>query len=180
MLILQNNYSTLLLLELLFPHLGAPTSSQRKEPESQGRRTRPSCIRTSEKVNSCLAAALHKKSGWLPQIGLPQEGTPTCWAQRSLFVQNPWQLGEQDMRRRSRQEHRLTLVMCGTILVAPLYLEQEVRIDEEEGQQLAAGTGVVARPGFVARAGDRRLFTGAASLVRIFLLPPTKGYSLES
>jgi PDZ domain-containing secreted protein len=71
--------------------------------------------------------------------------------------------------------------MCGTILIAPsLYLEQEVRIDEQEGQQLAAGTGVVARPGFVGRAGDRRLFTGAASLVRIFLLPPTKGYSLGS
>ena len=58
--------------------------------------------------------------------------------------------------------------MCGTILVVSLYLEQEVRIDEEEGQQLAAGTGVVTRPGLVARAGDRRLLAGAASLVRIF------------
>jgi hypothetical protein len=67
------------------------------------------------------------------------------------------------------------LVMCGTILGAQsLYLEQEVRNDEERGRQLAAGAGVVARPGLVARAGDRRLFTGAASLVRIFLLPPTK------
>ncbi len=68
--------------------------------------------------------------------------------------------------------------MCGTISGASLYLEQGVRIDEEEGQQLAAGTGVVARPAFVARAGDRRLLTGAASLVRIFLLPTRA--SLES
>jgi hypothetical protein len=67
------------------------------------------------------------------------------------------------------------LVMCGTILGAQsLYLEQEVRNDEGEGQQLAAGAGVVTRPGLVARAGDRRLFTGAASLVRIFLLPITR------
>ncbi len=71
--------------------------------------------------------------------------------------------------------------MWGTSLVAPsLYLEQEVRTDEQEDRQLAAGTGVVARPGFVARAGDRPLFTGVASLVRIFLLPTTKGYSLGS
>src|SRR5918998_6867926 len=77
------------------------------------------------------------------------------------------------MRIRLHQERGLILVMCGTILVVSMYLEQEVRTDEGEGQQLAAGTGVVARPGFVARAGDRRLFTGAASLVRIFLLPPT-------
>ena len=47
--------------------------------------------------------------------------------------------------------------MCDTMLVISLYLEQEVRIDEEEGRQLAAGTGVMARPAFVARAGDRRL-----------------------
>ena len=68
--------------------------------------------------------------------------------------------------------------MWGTMLVAPsLYLEQEVTGNVQEDRQLAAGTGVVARPGFDARAGDRRLFTGAASLVRIFLLPPTKGYS---
>jgi hypothetical protein len=39
--------------------------------------------------------------------------------------------------------------MCDTILVISLYLEQEVRIDEQEGQQLAAGTGVVARPGLL-------------------------------
>jgi hypothetical protein len=70
-----------------------------------------------------------------------------------------------------RQEHGLTLVMCGTILLAPLYLEQEVRTDEGESQQVAAGAGVVARPGLVARAGDRRLLAGVASLVRIFLLP---------
>jgi hypothetical protein len=69
--------------------------------------------------------------------------------------------------------------MCDTILVISLYLEQEVRTDEREGRQLAAGTGVMARPAFVARAGDRRLLTGAASLVRIFLLPPTKGFSRE-
>jgi hypothetical protein len=49
-----------------------------------------------------------------------------------------------------------------------MYLEQEVRNDEGEGQQVATSTGVVARPGLVARAGDRRLLTGAASLVRIF------------
>ena len=64
--------------------------------------------------------------------------------------------------------------MCGTILVVSMYLEQEVRTDEGEGQQVAAGAGVVARPGLVARAGDRRLLTGAASLVRIFLLPITR------
>jgi hypothetical protein len=53
----------------------------------------------------------------------------------------------------------------------PLYLVLEVRAVVQEGLQLAASTGVMARPGFVARAGDRRLLTGAASLVRIFLLP---------
>jgi hypothetical protein len=68
--------------------------------------------------------------------------------------------------------------MCGTTLVVSMYLEQEVRTDEGEGQQVATGAGVVARPGLVARAGDRRLLTGAASLVRIFLLP-TGGYSRE-
>ena len=36
--------------------------------------------------------------------------------------------------------------------------------DEEEDLQLAPNAGVVARPAFVARAGDRRLPTGAASL----------------
>src|SRR3712207_2282282 len=69
--------------------------------------------------------------------------------------------------------------MCDTILVASLYLEQEVRTDEGEGRHLAAGIGVVARPGLVARAGDRRLLTGAASLVRIFLLPPTSRATLS-
>ena len=78
------------------------------------------------------------------------------------------------MRIRRLQERSLVLVMCDTMLVAPLYLEQEVRTDEEGGRQLAAGTGVVARPGLVARAGDRPLLTGAASLVRIFLLPSTR------
>jgi hypothetical protein len=54
------------------------------------------------------------------------------------------------------QERGLVLVIEGTILVAPpLYLEREVRTDVQEGRQLAAGTGVVARPAFVARAGDR-------------------------
>jgi hypothetical protein len=61
--------------------------------------------------------------------------------------------------------------MSATISVLSLYLEQEVRNDAEKGPQLAAGTGVVTRSEFVARAGDRRLFTGAASLARIFLLP---------
>jgi hypothetical protein len=69
------------------------------------------------------------------------------------------------------QERGPALVICGTMLIVSLYLEQEVRNDEEEGQQLAASLGVVARPGFVARAGDHRLLTGAASLARIFLLP---------
>src|SRR5918993_2080907 len=41
--------------------------------------------------------------------------------------------------------------------------------DEEEGLQLAPNAVVVARSAFVARAGDRRLFTGAASSARIFL-----------
>ena len=69
--------------------------------------------------------------------------------------------------------------MCGTVLVASsLYLEQEVRTDEGEGQQVATSTGVVTRPGLVARASDRRLLTGAALLARIFLLL-TKGYSRE-
>src|SRR5215216_4707002 len=64
--------------------------------------------------------------------------------------------------------------MCATILFVSLYLDKEVRADVQEDRQLAASTGVVARPGFVARAGDRRLLTGAASLVRIFLLSPTR------
>jgi hypothetical protein len=37
-----------------------------------------------------------------------------------------------------------------------LYLAKEVRNDEKAFPQLAASTGVMARPGFVARAGDRR------------------------
>ena len=83
-------------------------------------------------------------------------------------------MGQQDIRTRLHQERGFVLVMCGTILVALLYLEQEVRTDEGEGRHLAAGAGVVTRPGLVARAGDRRLLTGAASLVRIFLLPPSR------
>ena len=47
-------------------------------------------------------------------------------------------------------------VMCATILFVSLYLEQEVRTDEEEDRQLATSTGAMARPGFVARVGDRR------------------------
>src|SRR5215212_3222914 len=78
------------------------------------------------------------------------------------------------MRWSRQHEHGLILVTCGTILVVSMYLEQEVRTDEGEGQQVAAGAGVVTRPGLVARAGDRRLLTGAASLVRIFLLPITR------
>jgi hypothetical protein len=69
------------------------------------------------------------------------------------------------------QERGLVLVICGIMLIVSLYLEQEVRDDEEEGQQLAAGTGVVARPRLVARAGDRRLLAGAASPARIYLRP---------
>jgi hypothetical protein len=43
--------------------------------------------------------------------------------------------GEQGMRRCACTKSAVSvLVMCGTMLVAPsLYLEQEVRIDEEEG-----------------------------------------------
>jgi hypothetical protein len=47
--------------------------------------------------------------------------------------------------------------------------EEEVRTDVQKGRQLAAGTtGVVARPELVARADDRRLLAGAASLAQIF------------
>jgi hypothetical protein len=49
-----------------------------------------------------------------------------------------------------------------------LPLKEEVRTDVHKGRQLAAGTGVVARPELVARADDRRLLAGAASLARIF------------
>ena len=38
---------------------------------------------------------------------------------------------------------------------ATLYLEWEVKADEEEDIQLATSLGVVTRPGFLARAGDR-------------------------
>jgi hypothetical protein len=69
------------------------------------------------------------------------------------------------------QQSGPVLVMCDTILIVSLYLEWEVRNDEEEGRQLAASAGVVARPGFVARAGDRRLLKGAASPARIYLRP---------
>jgi hypothetical protein len=48
------------------------------------------------------------------------------------------------------------LVMRDTIVMESLYLSWEVRNDEEATPQLAASTGVMARPGFVARAGDRR------------------------
>jgi hypothetical protein len=53
------------------------------------------------------------------------------------------------MRIRRLQERGLVLVMCGTILAVSLYLEWEVRTDEGEGRHLAAGAGVVARPGLV-------------------------------
>ena len=53
-------------------------------------------------------------------------------------------------------------------LSASLYHEWEVRADEEKDRQLAPSLGVVARSGFLARAGDRRLLTGGASPVRIF------------
>jgi hypothetical protein len=54
--------------------------------------------------------------------------------------------------KRRCEERGLVLVICGAILVASLYLEKEVRNDEEEGQQLATSPGVVTRAGFVARA----------------------------
>ena len=66
----------------------------------------------------------------------------------------------QHSRYRSTTRSRSALVvmaMSVAITVLPLYLEQEVRNDAEKGLQLAAGTGVVTRPEFVARAGDRRL-----------------------
>ena len=53
-------------------------------------------------------------------------------------------------------------------LSASLYLEWEVRADEKEDRQLTPSPGVVARSGFGARAGDRRLLTGGASPVRMF------------
>jgi hypothetical protein len=61
--------------------------------------------------------------------------------------------------------------MCDTILVVSLHLEQEVRTDEGEGpltsrRRWRCGT----TRACVARAGDRRLLAGAASLARIFLL----------
>ena len=61
--------------------------------------------------------------------------------------------------------------MCDTILVFSLYLEREVRTDEGEGRQLAAGTGVMARPAFVVRAGDRRLLTERLRLSEYFRYP---------
>ena len=64
------------------------------------------------------------------------------------------------MRIRRLQERRLGFSNVWYNINVSLYLEQEVRIDEGRGRQLAAGTGVVTRPGLVARAGDRRLLTG--------------------
>ena len=62
------------------------------------------------------------------------------------------------------------LVICDTILLVSLHLEQEVRTDGEDRLKTAADAGVVARPEFVARADDRRLLIGAASSARIFFV----------
>jgi hypothetical protein len=43
------------------------------------------------------------------------------------------------------------------------------RTDEEEGLQIVAGADDMARSAFAVWAGDRRLFTGAASPARVFL-----------
>ena len=47
-------------------------------------------------------------------------------------------------------------VMRDTIISVSLYLGWEVKNDEEATPQLATSTGVMARSGFVAWAGDRR------------------------
>ena len=60
------------------------------------------------------------------------------------------------------------MVIHDTMLLVSLHLQQEVRTDGEDRLTTAANAGVVARPGFVARADDRRLLTGAASSARIF------------
>ena len=59
------------------------------------------------------------------------------------------------------------MVIHDTMLLVSLHLQQEVRTDGEDRLTTAANAGVVARPGFVARADDRRLLTGAASSARI-------------
>src|SRR5215204_1566249 len=66
---------------------------------------------------------------------------------------------EQKKAMRRHQEERGCGIsnVCYNIGVS-LYLVLEVRADVQEGLQLAASTGVMARPGFVARAGDCRLF----------------------
>jgi len=98
---------------------------------------------------------------------------PSTATSRSRSLGAAWKCcaGGDGSRESRHQEGGSALVMCGTMLAASLYLEQEVRNDEQEDRQLAASTGVVARSGLVARAGDRRLLTGAASLARIILRP---------
>lgn len=83
----------------------------------------------------------------------------------------PPRKGKSNETRRKAQKRHPVLVTRATILPVTLYLEKEVRTDEEEDPHLAANTGVVTRPGFAARAEDRRLLTGGASSARIFLPP---------
>src|SRR5215210_6579944 len=69
------------------------------------------------------------------------------------------------MRRRCQQEHSLTLVMCGTILVVSMYLEQEVRTDEQEGpltsrRRWRCGTTRVCCTGWRSPTLDRSGFAG--------------------
>jgi hypothetical protein len=72
--------------------------------------------------------------------------------------------------------------MWGTILIEPsLYLEQEVRTDEQEGQLTSrrrwrCGTTSACCTGWRSPTLYRSGFAGP----NIFLLPPTKGYSLGS
>jgi hypothetical protein len=47
----------------------------------------------------------------------------------------------------------------------------------QERSTTSRNTGAVARPGFVARASDRRLLTGAASLARISFYLPRANFS---
>src|SRR5215211_1691331 len=72
---------------------------------------------------------------------------------------------------RRYQRRAPALVMCATIMFQTLYLDQEVRNDEEESRLTRRKHWRCGTTSVCCRAGDRRLLTGAASLVRIFLLP---------